>query len=431
MKILCIGITKDNFYHFKNLIDRGVKLDIITNNSTLSVKWWNIYGYDNLKFNMIHEIDVSVIYSDPANSWVDQVNNLISFDYINDLVKTHAYDFIWPSWPDERSHVWAEVLENNNIKGITLKVAEKIKHKNLYLDEMKKIGIATPKIYFLLDPLASFESPTESVKFPCIVKPVAGSGSRGIKIIRNHNELVDFFSDEHRQVSGFQERSEKGFKTIQYCCANEKYIIEEYVKGQVLSVCGHIANKKISFDMFFDIGTSAFPFTAETEKSFPSIVSESIKTKIKKDCEKFLSHIDLNDSPFMFDVIVSGGDYFFIDFGARVSSNALIYHSGETDYAFKLVKSLKENISFQPNYSKASLLKTFDLKKGPIDDIAVSCDESLYEKLFLPIFVKQIFLPRNDVLAQDNGFAITTGDTLEEAYEKFIKIKESIEIKYF
>lgn len=431
MKILCIGITKDNFYHFKNLIDRGFKLDIITNNSILSKKWWNIYGYDDLKFNMIHEIDVSVIYANPANSWVDQINDLISFDYINDLVKAYDYDFIWPTWPDERSDVWAKVLENNNIKGITIEVAEKIKHKNLYLDEMKKIGINTPKIYFLLDPFASFESADYSVRFPCIVKPVAGSGSRGIKIIENFNELKNFFSDEHRQVSGFQERSENGFKDIQYCCANEKYIIQEYIKGQVLSVCGHIANKKISFDMFFDIGTSALPFTAETEKSFPSTVSEPIKHKIKDDCERFLSHINLNNSPFMFDVIVSGEDYFFIDFGARVSSNALIYHSGETDYAFKLVKSLTENIPFQPNYSKASLLKTFDFQKGPIDDITISCDENLYEKLFLPIFEKQIFLPRNDVLAQDNGFAITTGDTLEEAYEKFVKIKKSIEIKYF
>jgi len=99
--------------------------------------------------------------------------------------------------------------------------------------------------------------------------------------------------------------------------------------------------------MFFDIESNSFPYAIETALIYPSKHNDKL-TNIVNHLKKFIGYIELDNYPFMLDVIVAD-DVYFIDFGARVSFNPqfLIWHGGEKNYGNKLLNSIVYQQDFE------------------------------------------------------------------------------------
>jgi len=341
-----------------------------------------------------------------------------------------GYNFIYPLFADSMVTDIATINDRFNLLGIQSASAEKIKNKSSYYKIWKNLGVPCPEIYDEIEYLQEIHQIAESINFPCIVKPSSGFCSLGVQIIENQQQLIDFFQDTNFQTHTFQEKHNSKFKSLQYLSLGGNYLIQQYIPGILVSVSGIVKNKEISIDFMYEIESDCYPYTAETGFVYPSkFDTVDFKNSIIKEIKKFFDDIELDNSPFMFDIIVDKNRFYFIDFAARTSavSYRLFLHSGEKNYAVKLTNKLL----FDETYTldiKPTILRMIPLKNGTLKELHLP-DSNLADQISYPKS-KQIRMLRNDFAVDHNGTILVSGNTLEEAEIKFSKIIQSAVITY-
>jgi carbamoylphosphate synthase large subunit len=270
----------------------------------------NTFLYTNLKENMYDVVKIK------SNS----LNNI-------------KVDFVYPAFSDFQLSWITQYNINNNIIGIKQKTADSIKTKDLYYKIFNELNIPCPKVYGVIkcDKNLLYNIPKDII-YPCIVKPSDGTAGCDVYIASSCKDLILFLSRRFF------------FQGMYY---NKSVIIQEYVEGSVVSIVGRILNNEIKVDMFYDIECNSFPYPIETASVYPSKHNHKL-ADIVNHLKKFISYIELNNYPFMLDVIVAD-DVYFIDFGARASFNPqfLIWHGGEKNYGIKLLNSILYQQDFE------------------------------------------------------------------------------------
>lgn len=410
-KILYLCQSLNSLSMFKSLIDKGYHVDIITNTQ--------LPEYYLMKEQM---------------TWV---NNLYVVENYEDflrilelLLDRNKYDYIFPTFSDSRSRIIAEINEEFNLPGLRPPVREKIKEKLNYYQIWEDLNFKVPKIYQTVPHAASLEIFSRDIKFPCLVKPSAGHSGLGIKIISNGHELLEFFKDVDHQSHKYQVKNGEKFKGFEYFSDGKEYIIQEYIEGPVISIIGHVYNGKIQFDLIYDIESNSYPYTAETSLIYPSKhYNKFLFDRLFNDMQEFISKIDLDNCPFMLDVILRDNELYLIDFAARISAGShLIHFAGDPNYAPKLVERLLLGKDLVLDLKNCCMKKGLPLKNGTIKTLKINKDH-------LADFIKypssdRIFLLRNDPAIINNGYVYMTGNSLEELDQKYQELIDSIEVDY-
>ena len=407
--LLCRG-----YHHLStiyDLINQGYNLDIIVPKDHPE---FDLMKPQLSKFDNIFVVDTT-----------DQFLNVLS-----QLLETKKYQYIYPTFPDHHMKLIAEINSKFDLPGIKLKSYEKIKEKIVYYKIWKDLKIDVPEIYQIVKNKKTLNTISSDIKFPCLVKPSGGMASLGIKIISSRESLKDFFKDVDVKVHDYQESHGEKFKTFEYYSANSDYIIQEYIDGPIISVIGHILNKSLSLDFFYDIESNSYPYAAETALVYPSkYFNNDFYENIKIKLEKFISLTELDNCPFMLDVILKEGNIYFIDFAARVSVGChLLQYSGENQYASKLVNSILNNKNMLLNTSKCSMKRDLGLKLGLIKSIEIKKD-ILADYIKLPTNNK-VNLPRNDLAISNNGYVYISGSDINDLNEKYQNLISSIIVNY-
>lgn len=407
--LLCQGYQNLSIAH--DLLSDGHKLDIIVPTGHPE--------YEIMK-NALSKLDNAYVVDTR-----DQFLNLL-----DELVKTRSYDYIFPTFPDHHMKLIAELNQKFNIPGINLQAYEKLKEKINYYPIWEKLGISVPTTYQTVANKETLDHISTTIDFPCLVKPSGGMSGLGIKIITSQNDLVDFFKDVDVKVHDYQEQHGTRFKNFEYYSADTDYLIQEYVNGPVVSVIGHVFNKEVSLDLLYDIEANCYPYAAETALIYPSkYTTVDLIEYLKLKLELFVSEIDLDNCPFMLDIIIKDGAIYFIDFAPRMSAGAhLLKYAGEEHYASKLTKKMLNGSVMHLNLHKCSMKKGLSLKPGTIDTIAIK-EEQLAEYIKLPTNNK-VNLPRNDVSISNNGYVYMSGTSLEELENKYRLLIQSMEVVY-
>jgi biotin carboxylase len=352
---------------------------------------------------------------------------------IKKICENSNYDLIFPSFTD--TGLSTEIITKLNKKymfsGLEWETYKRISNKLSYYNIWKNLSLPMPKIYDIISPYLTYENTSKEIKYPCLVKPSVGSGGFGIQVVDDENTLKDFFEDTDQSTSDFQEKNGNNFKKLQYLCNGGDYLIQEYVDGTVVSYAGHVYNEKITIDFIFDIGSCAYPYTAETELSYPSKFDESfLRERTLPFLEKFFKEINLDNSAFMIDIIVDKEDkIYFIDFSPRISVNPLLLmlYSGESDYGYKLTNKLLNGIDFKMDIKKAVLFRSLPFEQKDIEKIIVK-KEYLAEHISLP--EGKIQLLRNDLDVYNNGYAIFVGNDRYDTEEKYREFTDNLQIIY-
>lgn len=275
----------------------------------------------------------------------------IKYNSLNSL-NSIKVDFVYPVFADSHLSWITQYNINNNLVGIKQKTADLIKTKDLYYKIFNELNIPCPKVYGVIkcDKNLLYNIPKDII-YPCIVKPFDGSGGCDVYIASDHTDLILFLSKTFL------------FQAKYY---NKSVIFQEYVKGSVVSsIVGRVFNNEIKVDMFYDIETNSFPYPIETASVYPSKHNDKL-TDILNDLKKFIKYIELDNYPFMLEVIVADDDIYFIDFAARVSGTAqiLIWHGGEKNYGIKLLNSIVYQQDFEMDP-----IKPISIRIKPTDEI--------------------------------------------------------------
>jgi len=189
------------------------------------------------------------LYTNLIENGYDVVKiNLNSVNTLNNV----KVDFVYPTFADTQLSWITQYNINNNLISIKQKTADLIQTKDLYYKIFNSLNIPCPKVYEVIkcDKNLLYNIPKDII-YPCIVKPFDGTGGCDVYIASNHNDLILFLS-----------------KTFLF---QRKY----YNRSVILQ-----------------------------ESVYPSKHNDKL-TDIVNHLKKFISHIELNNYPFMLDVMVS------------------------------------------------------------------------------------------------------------------------------
>ena len=312
---------------------------------------------------------------------------------LDQILSSNQFDYLVPSFPDAMTEQIAEICQRHKVAFVGKSTARMLSSKYNYYRLWKALSIPVPAIY----------NEISQVKLPCIVKPYRGQASAGVKILTNIEEVADFVSVT-------------------------EYIVQQYIPGNIVSFVGTVVDGCIDIDLCYDIESDAFPYVPETGLSFPSKYS-FLQQPVTDHLQRFFDVAQLNNVPFMLDVVVDAdGQFYFIDFAARLSMGGLLLmpYGGEENYVSKMLSRMHQE-QFVINLTGAVLFRQLGLPCGDIKEI--SCKNSeLAAKLELP---KQVVVADHDNCVYPNGYAIVVGDNRDEVEDKFRKCIDSISVEYY
>lgn len=144
------------------------------------------------------------------------------------------------------------------------------------------------------------------LRYPLIVKPVDNNGSKGVRRVDNHEELL-----RYAQLAYNFSLS----KTI---------VVEEFIEGDEISCDYFVKNGVANYAMicksnkfFVDDGTQVI-----YQSIIPPDVSDVVRTKISEIAQKIANAYGLVNSPLHIQTLVKGDDVDVIEFSARLGGGA-------------------------------------------------------------------------------------------------------------
>lgn len=379
-------------------------------------------------------------YNNISGSVLDHVNVLgekITFDYesnkfrieekIAEYYQNKKLDYIYPSWFDFQTRSIAHLNTFLEIPGLNFDYVFNIYDKLAYQLNLEGAGILLPKILGCYEPYSEEYFYNDSL-FPAIAKPVRGTGSLGVKVLRSSQEANEFFKNYDVPFNNFCEKGDAGFKHYDYHCLNGQYLLQEYLEGDVISVAGHVVDNKTGIDLIYDIDSSSLPYRAETGFTYPS--KHNCNKKLTPIIEKIVSTINLNNTPFMMDFILHNDNYYLIDLSARFSTSAqqILAYLGEEDYAYNVVNKILNSVDFDLKINESIAIRYLPLDRGTIDNISIDTTNCI--DYHIPSKGTTLYKSRIDILAIAKGFVAVKDETLAKVNDRLDNIMSTLEVQY-
>lgn len=146
------------------------------------------------------------------------------------------------------------------------KIAKKLSVKDQYRSLLAEFNIPSPTVFVTLD----------DVSFPAIVKPTDSFSGRGVKIVRNQDELKN------------------AVKLASSTSRSARYIIEEHVEGQLCSHSAFLCSGKVIWDVFVDEFGFFDPYAVDLSYVNTNM-PRSLVNAIRKDIETLANELSLAD----------------------------------------------------------------------------------------------------------------------------------------
>lgn len=144
------------------------------------------------------------------------------------------------------------------------------------------------------------------LRYPLIVKPVDNNGSKGVRRVENHGELIHY--------------AELAYKFS----LTKTIVVEEFIEGDEISCDYFVKNGVAHYAMicksnkfFVDDGTQVI-----YQSIIPPDVSDVVRTKIDEIAQKIAKAYGLVNSPLHIQTLVKGDDVDVIEFSARLGGGA-------------------------------------------------------------------------------------------------------------
>lgn len=148
-----------------------------------------------------------------------------------------------------------------------------------------------------------FKRVVNSFQGDLIIKPADSSGSRGIHLLKDRNEL------------------EKIYKYSKKFSRSGEIIIEEYMKGPEVSVETITINGETYVIAITDKITSGPPYFVEMGHSIQSLLPDDIKKNIKEVAKAAISAIGIDNSPAHTEIIITNQGAKIVELGARLGGD--------------------------------------------------------------------------------------------------------------
>jgi carbamoyl-phosphate synthase large subunit len=229
------------------------------------------------------------------------------------------------------------------------------KGKFKYFLNKNNIPCAKGNVYTLNDKIN-----TNQYIYPVILKPVIGSGSRGVIKCSNYNQLVEAIKE-----------------TVRYS-KDERFIVEEYIDGDEISVEAIVNNNKIDILQLTDKIVSSPPYNVELGHIQPSKYSNRIE-EIQNILQAIIDVTGLNNCAIHPEFKVKNDKITIIELGPRlggdyITSKLVPLSTGINMEEIIIKISTGQEFSYN-KYKKASLIKYLNFQAGSTVQTELTKDE--------------------------------------------------------
>lgn len=311
----------------------------------------------------------------------------------------------------------AKASEKLGLSAVSFDTAVKATDKGEMIKAFKEFGVPAPWFY-IAETYEKLEEIKDKIEYPCILKPLDNSGSRGVMLVQKEDDLLESF---------------------EYSAGNSRgagVIIEEYMQGFEVSVEVMAVNGTINILAITDKLTTGAPHFVEMGHSQPSRLSENVKNQIKEVAIGAVEAVGIKNGPAHVEIMVTPKGPKMIELGARMGGDCITTHLVPLSTGIDMIEctircALGEAPDVTPKFNKGSAIRYFKTESGTIKSIS-GVDEA--EKIS---GVKEITFVKNagDSVGEVNsstdrvGFVIAQAENAENAVKICEKAIEKIKIE--
>lgn len=255
------------------------------------------------------------------------------------------------------------------------------------------------------------------VKFPIMMKPVDGSGSRGASRVDTREEFVD--------AAEFAMRGS----------ISNRAVAEPFVIGKEYGVESFVCNGDIHILAIMQKDMTLPPYYAELGHALPSGLSNEMERRIKECVDKALVALGVNHGSVNMDLLIGEtGDIHIVDIGARMGGNLIGSHiipiGTGIDYMGNMIRAAVGDTTCwsaesqpRPVATKLLALTPGKVKKLPnLKDIAVRYDIQIEHHLHVGDVIMQY---RTNL--DGCGYVVASDVDVDLSITKAAKIKNLID----
>ena len=245
--------------------------------------------------------DYNKIEDSPGKQIADEAVDLsvIDVDAVVAYIKGNNIDGVFVGFNDMLLPYYAEICRKAGLPCYgTKEQFETLIAKDKYKALCRQFGVPTIPEYDIND---------EHIQYPVLVKPVDSSGSRGITICHNHQELVEAVAVGRKASK------------------SDKVLIERYMDGREGTVfwtfqdgnyyLSALANRHVKHNQGQDVIPLPVGYT------FPSVCLPKYRAEVEENCKRMFRHLDIKDGMMFMQCKVENGTCYVYDLGFRLTGS--------------------------------------------------------------------------------------------------------------
>lgn len=264
------------------------------------------------------------------------------------------------------------VSENMDLPGLSYQVASMIKNKYLTRKLLVENAVDDMDNFIEVSSMEDIIGIEKKITYPAMVKPVDGSGSKGVRRVDNINELIS------------------GCKNAFTSSLSGKVLIEEFIDGKEYGVEAFVHDGNIFILGIMDKIMTSPPNYAELGHIIPSGIKN--EKKVKSIVKRAIHVLGINFGAVNMDILVTNdGKVSIIDIGARMGGNLISSHiipqSINYDYLGNFIKaSVGEPIDYPSEVALVKNVSTRILALSPGKIISLPNFEEISQEYDIEIF---------------------------------------------
>ncbi|MBQ8689485.1 MAG: ATP-grasp domain-containing protein [Clostridia bacterium] len=338
-------------------------------------------------------------------SYADEYFNVSTIDIegVTEVARAFRPDGIMTLATDMPMRSIAAACSALGLHGISMDTAIKSTDKGEMIKAFAEGGVEHPW-FFIAKDRAEFDTVKQSVSFPAVMKPTDNSGSRGVALVNNLDELEDAYSySEDASRSG-------------------AVIIEEYMRGDEVSVEIMVNGGTPYVLAVTDKLTTGAPHFVEMGHSQPSRLAPEAVEKIKDLACRAVLSVGITSGPAHVEIMNTASGPKMVELGARMGGDCITTHLVPLSTGVDMIEatirtSCGQAPDITPKFQRGSAIRYFEVPAGKIVGISGVDEARMLNGVREVSLVKGIGDTVGSIGSSTDrvGFVIADGDSADAA----------------
>lgn len=287
-----------------------------------------------------------------------EVINIIDEDACLAYAREKRIDGVLTAATDFGVLAMSHIAEAMKLPGINYQSAKIIKNKASVRKLLFEAKADDTGYSYELSSIDEIDKVLPKIKFPIMMKPVDGSGSRGASKVEKKE---DFAKAVNFAMSG---------------SITHRVVAEPFIEGKEYGVESFVDNGEIHVLAVMQKEMTQPPFYAELGHAIPSGLNDELESKVKSCVCRAIDALGVNHGSVNMDLLITkDGDVHIVDVGARMGGNLIGSHIVPTgtgiDYMRNMIRAaVGDSTCWVEEYSPQPVAtKLLALTPGKVKDL--------------------------------------------------------------